>query len=97
MRIEVQDKPEFMSFTFNAADDTYTIALDPISEDYVGGYITSFRAYLRDYQSVPELHRPKDREFSITIEIESAINHPAYFDPPLNDTFPLAITRTLIE
>ena len=46
---------------------------------------------------MPELHRPQTKEYTITIEVESAINHPAYFDPPLNDTFPLAVTRTYIE
>ena len=46
VRIDVENKPEFMNFTYDAAEDTYTVSLNPTSEDYVGSYIPEFKAYL---------------------------------------------------
>ena len=61
----------------------------PISESQVGGYVAEFRAFLEDYESVSGSHKPASTIFEMSLIVDTAINDPPYFDPPLDDSFPV--------
>ena len=74
--------------TYLADTDEYLIELSPNYEYQVNGYIASFRVYLEDYEAIDEQYRPASVSIPMSVIVESAINFPPYFDPPLDDIFP---------